>query len=126
MNKKILLADDDLDIVKMLEMVLREQGYLVRITHDGEAALKEVKAWNPHLILLDVTMPKKDGFEVLRHLKEHKETMRIPVIMLTSKAEPHDLETAVRSNAGKYITKPFDLRQLLIEVKRTLALRHAA
>lgn len=112
--------DDEQDILEMLKTVLTASGYEVLITVDGLQGLKIAKAELPDLILLDVTMPEIDGFEVLKRLKKDKKTTRIPVIMLTGRSEPEDVSDGIRNYADKYLVKPVDFDILRREITRTL------
>lgn len=89
-NIKILVVDDDENICELLRLYLEKDGYDVQIALDGEAALEKFKHYNPDLILLDIMMPKKDGFHVLQEIRK---TSDVPVIMITAKAESFDQAT---------------------------------
>ena len=119
---RILIVDDDQNIVLMLEMRLAQQGYEVFKAFDGRKAIGEARRLNPHLIILDVTLPKMDGFKVLEHLKSDKRTMNIPVIMLTGKSGSEDVEKGIKLYAEKYISKPYDAGYLLQEIEKSLGI----
>ncbi len=110
---RVLVADDDPDILALLTMNLEGQGYLVESVTDGEEARDAALRMLPDLIVLDVMMPKMDGLEVLTILKNHEATKNIPVVMLTAKASDTDVWGGWQSGADYYITKPFDLDELL-------------
>jgi DNA-binding response OmpR family regulator len=118
MEKKILVADDEEHIVKMLESRLRANGYGVITAYNGKQALEKAKAGAPDLILLDIMMPDIDGLSVLRKLKYDFETMHIPVIMLTCKADSGSIFKAQDLKAADYIIKPFKPGELLKLIKR--------
>lgn len=118
MEKKILVADDEEHIVKMLESRLRANGYGTIAAYDGKQALERAKAEKPDLILLDIMMPGMDGLSVLHKLKDDFETMHIPVIMLTCKADSGSIFEAQDSKAADYIIKPFKPHELLKLIKR--------
>ena len=123
MAKKILVVDDEPVIVENLEANLKERGYEVLTAGNGKAGLKEAQSKAPDLILLDVNMPKMDGFKVLEELKKNKKTRDIPVIMLTAEKTQDDIIRGIQGNAEKYLTKPFQTEQVLKEVEKSLALR---
>lgn len=122
-GKRILIVDDEPHIVRTLEDLLAAEGYIVYKALDGKKALEQADAMQPDLILLDVMMPKMDGFEVLKRLKKNKNTMDIPVIMLTVKSTSADIEEGISLYAEKYLTKPFDSDVLLKEIEKSFALR---
>ena len=107
------MADDDADIVDILTFNLEAAGYTVLSASDGEAARELVLSTLPDLVVLDVMMPKMDGLEVLTALKAHPQTRTIPVVMLTAKTSDNDLWQGWDAGADYYITKPFDLEELL-------------
>ncbi len=106
MKKKILIADDEFTIRELLEMSL-DEDYEVDKANDGEEAIKKAKN-KPDLIILDVMMPKIDGYEVCNRLKSSKETRDIPIIMLTVKHTAEDLKKAISCNVDEFMTKPFE------------------
>jgi len=120
---KILVVDDEPMIVETLEMKFKEKGYTVYTATDGKAAIKEAKDKLPDLILLDVMMPKMNGFEVLKKLKADRKTVNIPIVMLTGEKEQKDIAEGIRNQAEKYLVKPLDSDQVLIEIEKTLSLR---
>lgn len=112
MALRILAVDDEERIVRLLRIRLGALGYDMTTAHDGEAALRQVAEEAPDLVLLDVLMPKMDGFEVLRRLKANPETAEIPVIMLTAKGQFDDLAYGYGEGAHWYFHKPFDVSEL--------------
>ena len=118
MAKKILACDDERHIVRLIQVNLERSGYQVVTAFDGAEALKKVEAERPDLIVLDVMMPKMDGFEVLKRLQANPETREIPVIMLTAKAQDADIFRGWSSGVSAYLTKPFNPLELLTFVKR--------
>ena len=118
MAKKILACDDERHIVRLIQVNLERSGYQVVTAFDGAEALKKVEAERPDLIVLDVMMPKMDGFEVLKRLQANPETREIPVIMLTTKAQDVDVFRGWSSGVSAYLTKPFNPLELLTFVKR--------
>jgi two-component system, sensor histidine kinase and response regulator len=116
-SPRILIADDEPSVVDMLEGVLIRQGYVVEVACDGDEVLSKVESCHPDLILLDVTMPKKDGYEVLKILRQRKETADIPVMMVTGRGDIPDKITGLHLGAGDYLTKPFNVEELVARVK---------
>ena len=112
MAKRILAVDDEPHIVRLLQIHFTALGYEVVAAHDGEAALRQVAEVRPDLVLLDVTMPKMDGFAVLHRLKADPEHARIPVIMLTARGQFKDLAHGYSEGAEWYFHKPFDMAEL--------------
>jgi signal transduction histidine kinase len=120
---KILLVDDDIDTVELLTKRLRAEGYYTSEAYDGEQALQQVKEYQPDLILLDIMMPKIDGYEVCRRLKGSEDTKHIPIIMLTAKGQIPDKVRGLGIGADDYITKPFDYRELSQRVRYWTAVK---
>ena len=118
MAKKILVVDDERHIVRLVEVNLQRAGYEVVTAYDGVEALEKVKAENPDMLVLDVMMPRMDGFEVLQNLQADASTADIPVIMLTAKAQDSDVFKGWQSGVSSYLTKPFNPRELLTFVER--------
>jgi len=121
MNKKILIVDDEPAILRILGDVLTDEGYNVIAATDGETGIEKAKVSNPDLIILDVMLPGINGFEVCKLLKENEQTKKISIIILTgiSTLVEHK-QKALQLGADDYITKPFDMSDLLNRVK-TLA-----
>ena len=120
MPETILVVDDDPDIARFVEVNLRSAGYDVSVASDGEEALARASALRPDLVLLDVMMPRIDGFEVAQRLRKNPQTANTSIIMLTAKALSADKVTGLQSGADDYIIKPFDPIELLARVKGTL------
>ncbi len=118
MAKKILVVDDERHIVRLVEVNLQRTGYDVVTAYDGLEAIEQTKAEKPDMIILDVMMPRMDGFEVLKELRGNAETKDIPVIMLTAKAQDADIFKGWSSGVDSYLTKPFNPRELLAFVER--------
>jgi diguanylate cyclase (GGDEF)-like protein len=116
----VLVADDDEDIVRFVEVNLRLEGFEVITAFDGEAALQVALASLPEIILLDVMMPRLDGFEVCKRLRDDLRTKHISIIMLTAKSLSADKVVGLTSGADDYIIKPFDPMELVARVKSTL------
>jgi diguanylate cyclase (GGDEF)-like protein len=120
MAETILVVDDDPDIARFVEVNLRSAGYEVAVAADGEEALDRAQDMRPDLVLLDVMMPRIDGFEVATRLRKNPQTANTSIIMLTAKALSADKVTGLQSGADDYIIKPFDPIELLARVKGTL------
>jgi len=116
-NKKILVVDDEKPIADILNFNLQKEGYEVIVTYDGQDAVSKAFSDKPDLILLDVMLPKKDGFQVL---KEVRQKLQTPVLMLTAKEEEVDKVLGLELGADDYITKPFSIRELIARVKANL------
>lgn len=122
-NAKILIVDDDADTVELLVKRLRAEGYHTSEAYDGKQALQQVQAYQPDLMILDIKMPKMDGYEVCRRLKGSEETKVIPIIMLTVKKEIPDKVKGLDIGADDYIPKPFDYRELSRRVKYWITIK---
>jgi diguanylate cyclase (GGDEF)-like protein len=120
MPETILVVDDDPDIARFVEVNLRSAGYDVSVASDGEEALEKAAALRPDLVLLDVMMPRIDGFEVAQRLRRNPQTSNTSIIMLTAKALSTDKVLGLTAGADDYIIKPFDPIELLARVKGTL------
>lgn len=117
---KILAVDDERHIARLVQVNLERQGHQVTVAYDGEEALQKVAQDRPDLIVCDVMMPRKDGFQVLTELKANPETAEIPVIMLTAKAQDADVFRGWSSGVDCYLTKPFQPAELINFVQRVL------
>ena len=117
-KKKILVIDDEEDIVKTISFRLNSLGYEVITAENGFDGFEKAQREKPNLILLDVMMPEIDGFEVLRRLRSDQATKYTPVIMLTGKGESESLFKAYNLGSTDYIIKPFKMQELLDSVKR--------
>ena len=120
MPESILVVDDDPDIARFVEVNLRSAGYEVSVASDGEEALEKAAGLRPDLVLLDVMMPRIDGFEVAHRLRRNPHTSNTSIIMLTAKALATDKVLGLTAGADDYIIKPFDPIELLARVKGTL------
>src|ERR671925_1182896 len=120
MPETILVVDDDPDIARFVEVNLRSAGYDVSVASDGEQALEKAAALRPDLVLLDVMMPRIDGFEVAQRLRRNPQTASTSIIMLTAKAMSADKVLGLTAGADDYIIKPFDPIELVARVKGVL------
>ncbi len=119
--EKILVVDDEQDIVHMLTMRLRAAGYQVLTAHDGKSAINMAEWTTPDLLLLDIGMPNGDGHAVAKHLLENKDTNRIPIVFLTARTSEKDRLSAYEAGICRYLTKPFKAEELLCTVSRALS-----
>lgn len=120
MAKQVLIVDDAPNIVLSLEFLMKKEGYEVLSVSNGEEAMAAVAEKIPDLILLDVMMPKMDGYEVCQALREKPEWQDIKIIMLTAKGRDVEREKGLALGADDYITKPFATQELMEKVKRLL------
>jgi two-component system alkaline phosphatase synthesis response regulator PhoP/two-component system response regulator VicR len=120
MAQTILVVDDDPKIVRVVEINLTQEGYRVRTAADGEEALAAVAQERPDLVLLDVMMPRLDGFETLKRLKADPASTDIPVVMLTARAQDEDVFEGYGTGAQWYLTKPFEPVELRRVVRHLL------
>jgi len=118
---RILIVDDEPSIVISLEYLMKREGYEVAVAGDGEAALAAVAARPPDLVILDVMMPKLNGFEVCRRLRAEPAWRGVRILMLTAKGRESELHKGLSLGADAYVTKPFSTRELVAEVRRLLA-----
>jgi len=115
--KKILIVDDEPNIVMSLEYLFKKEGFKVFIARDGEEALATIAKDIPDIVLLDVMMPKVDGYQVIQYLKATDVLKNIKVIFLSAKSKAMDIEKGLSLGADKYIAKPFSTKKLVKEVK---------
>jgi DNA-binding response OmpR family regulator len=119
-RKKILLVDDAETILMMERMILQKGSYQLVTAKDGEEAVSKATAERPDLILLDVLMPKMNGFEVCQRLRTQEATCSIPIIMVTTRGEAENVETGFKTGCTDYITKPINGLELLSKVQNYL------
>ena len=117
MAVSVLVVEDDHNIAELLQMYLEKEGYAVTIAGDGGAGLTKFRAIKPDLVLLDVMMPVMDGWAVCRAIRSESQT---PVIMLTAKGETDDKVAGLKSGADDYITKPFEMREVIARIEAVL------
>ncbi len=120
MKEKILIVDDEKDIVKMLDYNLQKEGFKTTLAYDGEEALDKAAVNQPDLIILDLMLPGLDGLEVCKTLKKEQKTSNIPIIMLTAKSQETDKIVGLELGADDYVTKPFSPRELIARIKAVL------
>ena len=117
MSNKILVVDDDLNICELLKLYLENEGYTVFTANDGQAAVDTFAAKNPDLVLLDIMLPKMDGWQVCREIRKNSSA---PIIMLTAKGETFDKVLGLELGADDYVTKPFDAKEVMARIKAVL------
>jgi CheY-like chemotaxis protein len=120
-GKRILICDDDPAILRVIQVNLEVEGYDVLTAHHGEEALEVAHAEHPDLIILDIMMPRLDGYQTCEQLKAADDTKEIPVIFLSAKAQASDIEKGKSYGVEEYLTKPFDPTDLIDVVERLLA-----
>jgi DNA-binding response OmpR family regulator len=116
-GKTILIADDEPNIVISLEFLLKREGYEVVVAHDGMQALERIRARRPDLVILDVMMPQRNGFEVCQDLRQDPEFKDLRIMMLTAKGRDTEVSKGLALGADVYMTKPFATRELIAKVK---------
>ena len=120
MSKKVLIADDEPNIVAAVEYLLQRNGYEVHVARNGDEALKVVEACNPDLVLLDVMMPLRSGHEVCKRIRENAEWRHIKIVMLSAKGRDAEVSKGLANGADLYITKPFSTQELVARVNGLL------
>jgi two-component system, OmpR family, alkaline phosphatase synthesis response regulator PhoP len=120
MAYKILVVDDEPPIVRLMEFILAREGYEMVIAVNGQEALSQVAEHKPDLILLDIMMPRIDGYEVARTLRADPAYRHIPIIMLSAKAQDDDVRKGIDVGVNEYITKPFSPQHLVVTVRKYL------
>ena len=120
MSKRILIVDDEVQLVEMVKMRLEAAGYPVITAYDGQEALEKAKKEKPDLIILDLMLPKMDGYKVCGLLKNDNRYANIPIIMFTARAQEEDIALGKSLGAEAYITKPFDPKLLLTKIKELI------
>jgi len=113
MAKRVLIVDDEPNIVAALEYLLRRSGYEVHVASDGEAALQQVQAVAPDLVLLDVMMPEKSGYDVCQRIRAHPQWSKIRIVILSAKGREAEMSKGLSLGADAYVTKPFSNADLV-------------
>ena len=121
MSKKILIVDDEPNIVTALEYLLQRSGYEVLLASDGETALQQVEQHVPDLVLLDVMLSVKSGYEVCQRMREHADWQHIKIIMLSAKGREAEVNKGLSMGADLYVTKPFSNKELVAKIDELLA-----
>ncbi len=121
MSQEILIVDDETNIVLSLEFLMKQAGFQVRTAQDGEQAIQALEERVPDLVLLDVMMPRKDGYEVCQEIRRREAWSHLPVVMLTAKGRDVEREKGLAMGADDYITKPFSTQEVVETVQSILA-----
>ena len=114
---RILVIDDDINICELLRMYLEKEGYEVKVATDGAEGVNAFRMYEPDLVLLDIMMPKKDGWQVCREIREHSSK---PIIMITAKGETFDKVLGLELGSDDYVVKPFDTKEIIARIKAVL------
>ncbi len=118
--RKILLVDDSETILQMEQMILAPDSYELITARDGEEGVAKALATKPDLILMDVVMPKMNGFEAVKQIRKNEQTRAVPIVMVTSKAEAESMETGYQNGCSDYIVKPIDRLELVTKIRNLL------
>jgi DNA-binding response OmpR family regulator len=121
MSARILIVDDEPTIVLSLEFLMEQAGFEVAVAEDGEAALAQLAAFRPDLVLLDIMLPKLNGYEVCQRLRANPDWSGIKVVMLSAKGRELEVSKGLALGADAYVTKPFSTRELIALVRNLLA-----
>ncbi len=117
----VLIAEDEPSILESLDFILRRAGYSIESVTDGDAALAAIRRERPRLVVLDVMLPKRSGFEVLKQIRADRLTRDLPVMILTAKGQAHDRQIAEELGASSFVTKPYANADVVGTVRRLLA-----
>lgn len=117
MNRRVLLIEDEPNIIEAISFILSRGGWTVHTHSDGETALDRIRTGLPDLVILDVMLPGRSGFDILRDLRESSETRDLPVLMLTARGQTRDREQAERLGVTRFMTKPFSNSDVLDAVR---------
>ena len=120
MSKKILIVDDEPNIVTAIEFLLQRSGYEVLVAQDGEAAMQQVERHLPDLVLLDVMMSVKNGYEVCQRMRERADWQHIRIVMLSAKGREAEVNKGLSLGADHYVTKPFSNKDLVAKIDELL------
>jgi len=118
MSKRILLVDDEPNIVISLEYLLKREGFEVAVAGDGEAALQSLEAQAPDVVILDLMLPKMNGFDVCQRVRAEPRWRELKILMLTAKGREAEVAKGMALGADAYVTKPFSTKDLVAQVKR--------
>lgn len=121
MKRSVLVVDDEPNIVLSLEFLMKQAGYEVRVARDGEAALQAIEDRAPDLVLLDVMLPKRDGYDVCQAIRAEPRWNGVRILMLTARGREVEREKGLALGADDYITKPFSTREVVERVKHYLS-----
>jgi DNA-binding response OmpR family regulator len=121
MPARILIAEDEDSIVASLEFLMRHAGFETRVARDGDAAIAALAEFRPHLVLLDIMLPGRSGFEVCRFIRGEPSLAGTRVLMLTARGGMHDAQRGMEAGADEYMSKPFSTKDLVARVRHLLA-----
>lgn len=116
MSRKVLIADDEPNIVTSLEYLMKKSGYEVKIARNGDEALALVESFLPDVVLLDVMMPRKSGYEVCQKMRERMDWQHIKIVMLSAKGREAEVNKGISLGADAYVTKPFSNQELIAKI----------
>jgi DNA-binding response OmpR family regulator len=122
MGRRILIVDDEPNIVLSLEYLMRREGFEVAMAADGEAAVQAVAGPPPDLVILDLMLPRMNGFEVCRRMRAEARWAGVKIVMLTAKGRESEVSRGLRAGADAYVTKPFSTKDLVAQVRRLLGI----
>ncbi len=122
MTHRVLVVEDEPSIVDSLSFLMKQAGFAVQVARDGDTALRVLESQIPDLILLDVMLPRRDGFDVCRAIRANPDWRRVKIIMLTAKGRDLDRRKGLELGADDYITKPFSTREIVERVRGLLGL----
>ena len=120
MKKKVLIVDDEINIAISVQFLMKREGFEVLVAHDGEEGLDMIRSHHPDLVLLDVMMPKLNGFEVCKEVRADPELAGIAIMMLTAKGREAEINKGISLGADAYMPKPFSTRELVDKVNELL------
>jgi DNA-binding response OmpR family regulator len=120
MPKRVLIADDEPNIVTSLEFLMSKSGYEVKVARNGEEALALVESFRPDLVLLDIMMPQRSGYEVCQRMRSRADWRHIKIVMLSAKGREAEVSKGLSLGADAYVTKPFSNRELIAQVGELL------
>ncbi|MFK7745106.1 MAG: response regulator transcription factor [Roseobacter sp.] len=120
MSKHVLLVEDELNIIEAMRFLLNREGWQVDTHSNGTDAAQTIREMKPDLVVLDVMLPGKSGFEILEELRAHEQTVDLPVLMLTARGQSRDREMAEKAGVSRFMTKPFSNAEVLTAVRDLL------
>lgn len=120
-QRKILLVDDSETVLMMEQMILQKESYQVVMARDGKEGIAKAVETKPDLILMDVVMPKMNGFEAVKWLRQREDTKSVPIVMVTTQTEMESMEAGYVSGCNDYVIKPIDSLELLTKIKNLLS-----
>ncbi|MCB0084016.1 MAG: response regulator, partial [Caldilineaceae bacterium] len=117
MTKRILVVEDEQMIATLINRILSKQGYTIQVTNNGAEALRLIEEFAPHLVVLDISLPGMDGYQICRYLRNNPETASLPIIMVTAMSRPSDQRQGFATGADDYLTKPFAPAELVNRIE---------